>query len=269
MHKSTTISAMEKAALKAAKGIVRDFGELEQLQVSEKGPGDFVTSADIKAEQTIIEELQYFRPQYSILSEERGEIPGESPSKYRWIIDPIDGTTNFMHGIPLFCISIALEETKPNGSKEIISALVFAPITNEMFYAEKNQGAYCNGRRIRVSGRQHISSALFAAYPWHGRTQYANNPAIANKISNTTANVRVLGSSALDLAYVAAGKLDGFWHDSLKPWDMAASMLLIKEAHGIITDVKGGSDVLGSGTVLAANEILHGKLLTIINANKR
>ncbi len=267
MLKSPTIKAMENAVVKAGKGLIRDFGELENLQVSQKAPGDFVTSSDIKAEKIIIEELQKFRPQYGFLVEEGGETKGLD-EKFRWVVDPLDGTTNFMHGIPYFCISVALEETKPNGKKDIVASVIFAPIFNEIYWAEKNVGAFCNERKLNVSGRQNIVDSLFAAYPWHGRQSICDNQSLAKSISATTANIRVNGSAALDLAYVAAGKLDGFWHDSLKQWDMAAAILLIREARGIVTCMSGdSSNMLESGTILAGNEFIHEKLSKLVKEN--
>ena len=207
---------MIKAGEKASKILIRDFGELEKLQVSKKGPKDFVTNSDIRVEKIIIEELKKARPNYSILSEESGSEKNKDDS-YTWIIDPIDGTVNFLHGIPHFAISIALKF-----KNEIISGLIFDPIKNEMFYAEKDNGAFFNNQRIRVSKKNNISECLFAL----GKIK--NNPELINRRS---------GSAALDMAYVAAGRYDGYFQDNLNLWDIAAGIIIVKEAGGIINDI--------------------------------
>jgi len=259
MFKSAVITVMEEAVLKAANAIVRDFGELENLQVSRKGPRDFVTSADKKAEKIIIKALQKARPDYGFLTEESGVIKGEN-EKYRWILDPIDGTTNFMHGIPHFCTSLALEETQAGGRKEIIAAVIFSPILNEMFIAEKGEGAYLNERKLRVSGREKLSDCTVAAYLRNS----ASEGEITN-FPNIPSNYRILGAAALDLAYVAAGKLDGFWHKNLKSWDKAAGILLVREAKGMVSEINGGSNVIEDGNILATNGQIYDKLRPIIH----
>ena len=213
---SPNLNIMIKAGEKASKILIRDFGELEKLQVSKKGPKDFVTNSDIRVEKIIIEELKKARPNYSILSEESGSEKNKDDS-YTWIIDPIDGTVNFLHGIPHFAISIALKF-----KNEIISGLIFDPIKNEMFYAEKNNGAFFNNQRIRVSKKNNISECLFAL----GKIK--NNPELINRRS---------GSAALDMAYVAAGRYDGYFQDNLNLWDIAAGIIIVKEAGGIINDI--------------------------------
>jgi len=213
---SANLNIMIKASEKASKVLVRDFGELEKLQVSKKGPKDFVTNSDIRAEKIIIEELKKARPNYSVISEESGSERNKDDS-YTWIIDPIDGTVNFLHGIPHFAISIALQF-----EKEIISGLIFDPIKNELFYAEKNNGAFFNNQRIRVSKKNNINDCLFAL----------------GKIKNTSDFIyRRSGSAALDMAYVAAGRYDGYYQDNLNLWDIAAGIILVKEAGGIINDI--------------------------------
>ena len=214
---SANLNIMIKASEKASKVLIRDFGEVEKLQVSIKGPSDFVSNADKKAEKIIIEELSKSRKKYSILSEEVGEI-NNSDTDNIWIIDPIDGTTNFLHGIPHFAISIALKS-----KNEIISGLIFDPIKNEMFYAEKNNGAYFNNYRIRVSKKKKIENCLFAT---GGKEEIKSN-----------LNTRKSGSAALDMAYVAAGRYDGCFQDHLHLWDIAAGIILVKEAGGKINDI--------------------------------
>ena len=211
-----------RACTKASKSLIRDFGELEKLQVSTKGPGDFVSAADKRSEKIIIEELQKAHPDYGILSEESGIINANNNEK-RWIIDPIDGTTNFLHGIPHFAISIAL---KTKG--EIVSGLIFDPIKNEMFYAEKNNGAYFNNQRIRVSKKKNLNQCLFAT---GGK----------DKI-NYNLNTRKSGSAALDMAYVGAGRYDGYFQKSLNIWDIAAGIIIVKEAGGKINDIDYSGD---------------------------
>jgi myo-inositol-1(or 4)-monophosphatase len=214
---SANLNLMIKASEKASKVLIRDFGELEKLQVSKKGPNDFVTNSDIKTEKIIIDELNKGRPNYSIISEENG-IEKNKDSKNTWVIDPIDGTINFLHGLPHFAISIALKT-----NDEIISGLIFDPIKNEMFYAEKNNGAYFNNHRIRVSKKNDIDECLFAT-----------GNKITEKIDLT---IRKTGSAALDMAYVAAGRFDGFFQNNLNLWDIAAGIILVKEAGGIMNDI--------------------------------
>ena len=211
---SPNLNIMIKAAEKASKSLIRDFGEVEKLQVSKKGPRDFVTKTDKNVEKILIEELSNLKKNYSILSEEVGLIENKDKEN-RWIIDPIDGTTNFLHGIPHFAICIALES-----KKEIISGLIYDPIKDEMFYAEKNKGAYLNNQRLRVSNKNLIDECLFSS----------NHEGV--KFSNL--NMRYSGCAALDLAYVASGRLDGFFHNKINIWDVAAGALLVEEAGGIV-----------------------------------
>lgn len=247
---------MEDAALKAGKSLNRDFGELERLQVSKKGTGDFVTSADLRAEKLIMETLQKGKPDYSFLVEESGELVGKDTT-HRWIIDPLDGTNNFMHGVPHFCISIGLEKRTDKGS-EIIAALVFAPVLNEIYIAEKGEGAFLNGKRLLCSARVHLNESLVAGYIFRGGDERTNKDVRA--LASTGCNVRVLGAAALELAYVAAGKLDGFWHHNLKSWDMAAGSLLVREAKGMVSAVDGSELILDKGNILATNAGIYDKL---------
>jgi myo-inositol-1(or 4)-monophosphatase len=257
---SGLITVMQRAARKAAPRLRRDFGEVEQLQVSKKGPADFVSMADKRAETTIIDELRHARPDWAILSEEGGEIEGD-PGKPRWIIDPLDGTTNFLHGIPHFAISIAVEDRKPGGAAEITHGLVYQPITDESFWAEKGRGAWVNERRLRVSARRRLDEALVGTgLPHFGRGNVETWGRIYAAIAPEVCGVRRLGAASLDFAWVAAGRLDGFWEDDLDPWDSAAGLILIREAGGFVSDYRGQDRMAQRREYLAANSELHSKL---------
>jgi myo-inositol-1(or 4)-monophosphatase len=257
---SGLITVITRAARKAAPRLRRDFGEVEQLQVSKKGPGDFVSMADKRAEQTIVEELRNARPDWSLLLEEGGEIAGD-PTKPRWIVDPLDGTTNFLHGIPHFAISIAVEERKADGRGEITQGLVYQPLTDESYWAEKGRGAWLQDRRLRVSARRYLDEALIGTgIPHLGRGDSDSWTKIYNAIAPEVVGVRRFGSASLDLAFVAAGRFDGFWEDDLDIWDTAAGMLLIKEAGGFVTDYRGSDRSFERREYLAANAELHSKL---------
>src|SRR5438132_993431 len=250
---------MTSAALKAARGLVRDFGEVEQLQVSIKGPGEFVSTADLKAERTLRNELHRARPGYGLLFEEGGEVEGTDP-RHRWIVDPLDGTTNFLHGIPHFSISIALER-----DGEIVAGVVYEPTRDEMYSAEKGFGAYVNDRRLRVSARRRLGEAVIGTgMPFGARADRTDYIDTLAAVMGTTSGVRRMGSAALDLAYVAAGRYDGFWEFALAPWDIAAGILLVREAGGYVSDMAGGHDMLTTGDVLAANDHLHLPLAALI-----
>ena len=252
-------TVMTGAAQKAARSMKRDFGEIEQLQVSQKGPSDFVSAADLKAEKVIRLELAKARPRFGFLLEEGGEIAGED-GHHRWIIDPIDGTTNFLHGIPHFAISIGLEM-----DGDIIAGLVFNPITDEMYYAEKGKGAFLNDKRLRVSARTKLSDCVVATgIPFHGRPGHKPFLGQLERVMDAVAGVRRMGTASLDLAYVAAGRYDGFWETGLQPWDMAAGVILVREAGGFITELNGGKNALGSGNVLAANPKIHKHLFDLL-----
>ena len=257
--RSPVLNVMANAALKAARGLRRDFGEVEQLQVSVKGPGDFVTTADLRAERTIKNELTRARPGYSLLFEEGGAAEGIDPH-HRWIVDPLDGTTNFLHGIPHFCISIALER-----DGDIVAGLIYEPVRDEMFWAEKGSGAYLNDRRMRVSARRQLSESLLGTgMPFRDRNRQAEYVATLSAVMPATRGVRRFGAAALDLAYVAAGRYDGFWEFGLCPWDIAAGMLLVREAGGYVSDLAGGQTMMTSGDVLAANDHLHLPLTVLL-----
>ncbi|HEX5321759.1 MAG TPA: inositol monophosphatase family protein [Stellaceae bacterium] len=257
--RSPTINVMAAAALKAARGLLRDFGEVEQLQVSVKGPADFVSTADLKAERTLKHELGRARPGYAMLFEEGGSTPGADP-RHCWIVDPLDGTTNFLHGIPHFSISIALER-----DGEIVAGVVYDPTRNEMFAAEKGTGAYLNDRRLRVSARRKMDEAVIATgIPGRRGPAHEIHLATLASVSLATAGIRRFGSAALDLAYVAAGRYDGFWEFALSPWDIAAGLLLVREAGGYVSDLAGGHGMMESGDILAANDHLHLPLAVLL-----
>lgn len=255
---SANLNVMEKACKKASKLLIRDFGEIEKLQVSKKGPGDFVTNSDKRTEKIIINELSLARPDYSFLAEESGS--SEKNTEFRWIIDPIDGTTNFLHGVPYFAISIGLEK-----NKEIICGMIFNPITNEMFYAEKGKGAYLNNSRIRVSSRKNIDECVILT---GGPILSYKNKEIFFKeyetVSKKVAATRKFGSSALDLAYLASGRCDGVWERNLNYWDIAAGVIIVKEAGGTVTDFKGGDKYIEDKNLLATNSKIDKDLIALL-----
>lgn len=256
--RSPALNVMVKAAEKAARGLVRDFGELEQLQVSVKGVSDFVSAADLRAEKVIRQELSKARPGYGFLLEEGGEIVGEDKSQ-RWIVDPLDGTTNFLHGIPHFAISIALER-----DGEIITGLIYNPITADTFWAEKGNGAFFNDRRMRVSGRRRIDESVIATgIPHKGRGEAAPYLRQLKNVMGQTAGIRRMGAASLDLAWVAAGRYDGYWEWGLKPWDVAAGVLMVREAGGYVSGIDG-RDPIATGNLVASNEPLHYGLLGLV-----
>ncbi len=260
------IRVMEKAARKAGQRLRRDFGEVEHLQVSRKGPADFVSKADRRAERTIYEELKAVRPDWGFLLEESGEIDMD-PAKTRWIVDPLDGTSNFLHGIPHFAVSIAAQEPKPDGSGwgDVIAGLVYQPITDESFWAEKNRGAWVQDRRLRVSGRRRLDESLISTgIPFAGAGDPAQWSAIYNALAPQVAGIRRFGAAALDLAWVAAGRYEGFWEAGLQPWDTAAGCLLVREAGGFVTDWRGRSEPVCAAQVLAGNNSLHSRLHKVL-----
>lgn len=256
------INVMEKACRKAARGLVRDFGEVEQLQVSKKGPSDFVSAADLKAEKILKEELERARPDFGFLMEESGE---SGTSDERWIVDPLDGTLNFLHGLPHFAISVALERRG-----ELVAGMVFQPLTDEVFWAEKGSGAFCNDRRLRVSGRRDLAESVFATgIPFRG---HGDSPRFLKElyaVMPKVAGIRRFGAASLDLAYVAAGRFEGFWESGLQPWDMAAGIVLVKEAGGFVSDFTNRNKMLETGDVVCANEKMHGALLKLLAEARR
>ncbi|AHM04284.1 Inositol-1-monophosphatase [Roseibacterium elongatum DSM 19469] len=260
MQGSANLNVMIKTARKAARSLVKDFREVENLQVSSKGPGDFVSRADRAAEEIIRSELMEARPNYGFLGEEGTEIEGKDPTR-RWIVDPLDGTTNFLHGMPHWAVSIALEH-----KGEIVAGVVYDPAKDEMFYAEKGAGAWLNdSQRLRVSGRNRLIESVFATGVPFGGGKYL--PATLQDLARlmpTCAGVRRWGSAALDLAYVAAGRYDGYWERGLDAWDVAAGILLVKEAGGLVQPIREGQDVLTDGHVLAASEPIFDSFSKII-----
>ena len=258
---SALLKVMIDAARKTARGLARDFGEVSELQVSKKGAADFVSAADIKAEQTLFEELSKARPGYSFLGEERGLIEGTDKT-HRWIVDPLDGTTNFLHAIPHFAINIALER-----DGQIVAGVTYNPATSDLYWTERGRGAFMNDKRLRVSARNRLDeSVIGTGIPFLGHGQHARFLKELHQISQRVAGVRRFGAAALDLAWVAAGRLDGFWERDLKPWDVAAGMLMITESGGKVTDIDGGASALEGGSILASNTDLHPALLEKLKA---
>ena len=261
---SGLMTVMTRAARKAAPRLRRDFGEVEQLQVSRKGPADFVSMADKRAEQTIVEELRSARPDWGLLLEEGGEIAG-NPDKPRWVVDPLDGTTNFLHGIPHFSISIAVVEKRPDGREEVTHGLVYQPLTDESFWAEKGSGAWLQDRRLRVSARRDLEdSVIGTGIPFLGRGDVPKWGRIYAAVAPHVAGIRRFGSAALDFAWVAVGRMDGFWEDDLALWDSAAGVLLVKEAGGFVTDYRGSDRSFERSEYIAASSAIHSKLQKLI-----
>jgi myo-inositol-1(or 4)-monophosphatase len=259
---SAIIRVMEKAARKAGQRLRRDFGEVEHLQVSRKGPADFVSKADQRAERTLYDELLLARPDWGFVLEEGGVIEGK-PDSPRWIIDPLDGTSNFLHGIPHFAISIAVQERKLDGSGwgDVTAALVYQPITDESYWAERSRGAWLQDRRLRVSSRRHLDESLIATgIPFAGRGDAPEWTRIYGVLAPQVAGIRRFGAASLDLAWVAAGRFDAFWESDLASWDTAAGCLLVREAGGFVTDWRGTSLPICDSQVLAGNDVLHSRL---------
>ena len=252
MRRSALANVMIAAVRKAARITQRDFGEVENLQVSLKGPADFVSAADRRVEQVLREELERVRPGYGFLMEESGATPGADKT-HRWIVDPIDGTTNFLHGIPLFAISVALER-----DGELVAGLVYNPISDELFFAEKGIGAFLNDRRIRVAARQDLAQAVISCgIPHKGRGNPDRFAAELQAVQAEVAGIRRTGAASLDLAWVAAGRFDGFWERGLNAWDVAAGALIIREAGGMVGEIDSKGEVLQTGNILAANTSLY------------
>ncbi|GAA0576517.1 inositol monophosphatase family protein [Rhizomicrobium electricum] len=259
---SPALNVMVAAARKAARPLIRDFGELENLQVSHKGPADFVSNADERTERILYEELTKARPGYGFLGEEGGFREGPDKT-HRFIIDPIDGTTNFLHGVPIFAISIALER-----EGQLQSAVIYNPISDELYVAEKGHGAYLNDKRLRVAARKSLPETLMATgIPYMARgtdEERERSLAEVKAIVSRTSGIRRCGAASLDLAFTAAGRFDAFWERGLNPWDIAAGILLVREAGGLVTNLNGSSDPFSNGDVLATNETLHPQLMAIL-----
>jgi len=263
--RSPILNVMSGAAKRVGRSLVRDYGEVDKLQVSLKGPADFVSSADRKADQYLRDLLGKARPDWGFLTEEGVETKGNDPEN-RWIIDPLDGTTNFLHGLPHFCISIAHQR-----GREIVAGLVYDPLRDETFAAEKGAGAYLNDQRLRVSARRHLAESVLATGIPTIRGADTVAPFLKQlaTLSTKVSAIRRFGSAALDLAYVAAGRFDGYWESDLKPWDMAAGLVLVREAGGFVTDLTGGGSMLESGNVLATNPDLHQPVIKLLAAAAR
>ncbi|MEN2978981.1 inositol monophosphatase family protein [Tistrella bauzanensis] len=260
--RSPILNVMIGAAQKAARGLIRDFGEVENLQVSRKGPADFVSSADLKSEKTIRAELSKARPDFGFLMEEGGEIKatGTGPS-HRWIIDPLDGTHNFLHGIPHFAVTVALER-----EGEIIAGVTYDPLRDEMYSAEKGYGAFVNDRRIRVAARRQLIDCVIATgIPRADKPNHTEYLKMLAGMMKNTGGLRRFGSAALDLAYVAAGRFDGFFEIDLQPWDMAAGIVLVREAGGFVSDITGAEAMMDTGGIIAGNTAVHGQTHKVLS----
>jgi myo-inositol-1(or 4)-monophosphatase len=259
MLHSALLNVMIGAARKAARALKRDFGEVEKLQVSLKGPANFVSAADRRAEETLYQELTKARPGYGFLGEEEGHREGTDKTN-TWIVDPLDGTTNFLHGIPQFAISIALER-----ENAIVAGLVYNPATEEMFFAEKGKGAFLNEQRIRVAARKRLGDSVIACgLPHHGRPGIPLAQKETEALQEKVAGLRRFGAASLDLAWVAAGRLDAYWERHIKPWDMAAGLILVREAGGYVSDCDGKEDMFAKGEIIAGNETIHKELLRVV-----
>ncbi|MBY7649397.1 MAG: inositol monophosphatase [Candidatus Liberibacter europaeus] len=260
MPRSALLNVMVDAALKAGRSLSRDFADVQNLQVSIKGPGDFVTQADLRSQEIIYQELSQARPSYGFCGEEREYIPGKD-GDFRWIVDPLDGTTNFLHAIPYFCVSIALER-----KQEIVASVIFNPITDELYTAELGSGSFLNDRRMRVASRRLLSkSVICCGIPHIGCNNHDDCLVQLRRIMNKVAGIRRFGAAALDLSYIAAGRFDGFWEKGLSLWDVAAGILLIREAGGFVTDFSGNNMIFETKTIVAGNCYIQKELLKIIN----
>ncbi|MBN9308710.1 inositol monophosphatase family protein [Devosia sp.] len=262
--RSALLNIMVQAATKAGRSLAKDFGEVENLQVSVKGPADFVSNADRRAEQIVFEELQKARPTYSFLGEEGTEVKG-SDGQHRWIVDPLDGTTNFLHGIPMFAVAIALER-----GEEIVASVIYNPVMDELFTAEKGGGAWLNDRkRLRVATRRHLADAVIVTgINSQGRALDLLQLKQLAQVTPAVAGIRRTGSASTDLAWLAAGRFDGYWEAGLKPWDVAPGMLMVREAGGTTTDYAGTAGSIWNGQVISGNENIQGQLLKIVKAVK-
>jgi myo-inositol-1(or 4)-monophosphatase len=261
---SGLLTIMDRAARKAGAKLRRDFNEVQHLQVSRKGPADFVSKADRQAERMLYDELSHARPDWGFVMEEAGIIEGD-PTKPRFIIDPLDGTSNFLHGIPHFAISIAVEEPRPDGRGEVITGLVYQPLTDESFWAEKGRGAWLQDQRLRVSARRNLDESLIATgIPFLGHGDMAQWSRIFGAVAPQVAGIRRNGAASLDLAWVAAGRFDGYWEADLQIWDVAAGMLIVREAGGFITDFRGGDRAIERNEYLAGNDAVHSKLHKLV-----
>jgi myo-inositol-1(or 4)-monophosphatase len=263
MIRSPLMTVMTDAVMKASRSLKRDFGEVENLQVSRKGPGDFVSAADRKAETILREALEKARPGYGLVMEESGVVEGTDQS-HRWHIDPLDGTTNFLHGLPQFAISVGLER-----EGQVVAGVIYDPAKDELFIAEKGKGAFLNNRRIRVAARTDLEDAVVACgLPHIGKGDHGLFLKEAAAVMGQVGGMRRLGAAALDLAYVACGRLDAYWERGVNSWDVAAGIIMIREAGGYVSDADGGSDSLTKGSIACGNEIMHRELLKLLKKSK-
>jgi myo-inositol-1(or 4)-monophosphatase len=261
MIRSPLMTVMTDAVIKAARSLKRDFGEVENLQVSRKGPADFVSAADRKAEGILREALEKARPGYGFVLEEAGAVAGTDPA-HRWHIDPLDGTTNFLHGLPQFCISVGLER-----EGQMVAGVIYDPIKDEMFIAERGKGAFLNNRRLRVAARREMADAVvICGLPHLGRPQHPRFLKELSSVMAVSAGLRRLGAAALDMAYVAAGRADAYWERDLWSWDMAAGIVILREAGAIVSDCDGGSDPLAARSLCCGNEFIQRELLRLLKA---
>jgi myo-inositol-1(or 4)-monophosphatase len=259
MLHSALINVMVKAARRAGRSLKRDLGEIENLQVSLKGPANFVTMADRRAEEMLYEDLSKARPGYGFIGEEGGSRPGDDKT-HTWIVDPLDGTTNFLHGIPQFAISIGLQR-----EGTIIAGVIYNPANDELYTAERGKGAFLNDQRLRVAGRRKLNECVIACgLPHIGRGDHELSRAEMSEIQNRVAGLRRFGAASLDMAFVAAGRLDGYWERNLQPWDIAAGQILVREAGGVVSGMAGDDDPLLSGHVICGNEFVHGELVKML-----
>jgi myo-inositol-1(or 4)-monophosphatase len=259
---SALLNVMIDAARKAARGLARDFGEVTELQVSKKGAGDFVTNADLKAEQTLFEILSKARPGYSFLGEERGMVEGTDKT-HTWIVDPLDGTTNFMHAIPHFAVNIALQR-----EGEVVAGVTYNPITHDLFWVEKGKGAFLGAeKRLRVAARKHLDESVLATgVPFVGKPGHGQFLKELHQVSQKVAGVRRFGAASLDLAWVAAGRFDAYWERNLKPWDVAAGVLMVQESGGKVSTIEEHGDPVQGASILASNPELHPQVLKALHA---
>lgn len=265
---SAHLNVMIKAAERAAYGIRRDFGEVTNLEVTRKGTLDFVTQADLKAEETIRYELSKARPDYGFILEEGGEIIGKD-TKHRWVVDPLDGTTNFIHALPYLCTSISLERKRISDNAWIpVCAVIYDPIHDDVFIAEEHKGAFLNDRRIQVSSRTKFDESLLITHsPKHDKENYKKSMELFLKVTEQSKGIRTMGATALDLAYIAAGKYDAGWYTSFQRWDISAGMLLAKEAGAVVTQLDGDDNVTNPTSLVVGNEKMHKSLLSILKAH--
>ncbi len=261
MARSALLNVMVQAAFKAGRSLARDFGEVENLQVSLKGPGDYVSQADHRAEEIVRSELSRARPTYGFLGEEGGESKG-TDGQHRWIVDPLDGTTNFLHGIPHFAVSIALER-----AGEVVAGVIFNPVTDELYTAERGKGAFLNDRRMRVAGRRQLTDCVVVTgVPHLGRGQHSAFLTELARVMGEVAGIRRMGAASLDMAYVAAGRMDAYWEDGISAWDIAAGIILVREAGGFVSDKTGGQKMFDSHSVVTANERIHRQMIQVLRA---